>query len=232
MKLTEMNLDLASHLMYWWVETSTTRYDALKDPDVLFNTMFNDGGKSNFYLIPGLLFIVTDVIPGAVGTIYEAGLLTDKYNKAEAKQELISIVREYSLNRLSYMSPSPVTALSSALKNIGFKYEGRLKYSCIYNGLLADMDLYGFYSVMPEKARRRRGRRRDARKENALANRPSDFTVKQNGLHREEEGGRSSAGRNALGGAGNAGSDQTVNRPEGNSRHDSHGEFVQSASQI
>jgi hypothetical protein len=229
MKLTEMNLKLAEELMSWWINTGITRHDNLKDPDVLFNTMFNDGGKSQFYALPGLLFIVTDILPGVTGTLYEVGALKKNYDPKEAKHELVGIVKEFSLNRLTYSCPSAVTGLSSAMKDMGLKYEGRVKYSCIYNGILGDTDLYGFYSIMPERARRRRGRR-NARKEAPIANGTGNFAAEQDSFNGEEIRSRNPEGRDGSERENNAGSDETGSGSQDDSRHDSHGEQQQSAS--
>lgn len=160
-----MNLELAQEIMNWWAETEDSRVDEAKNPDVLYNALF-DGGKSQFYKIPGLLFIVTNITPEKSAVIYDIGIVQDKYDSKEAKNELISIVREYGLKRLTFASPSCVTQFAARLKALGFNYEGRMKHAAIYNGKLADIDLYGFYSVKPAN-RRRRGRR-NGRKESSF----------------------------------------------------------------
>lgn len=164
MKLTEMTLELAQDLMKWWMETEDSRIDEMKNPDVLYN-MFFDGGQSQFYLIDDLLFIVTNINPGRSAVVYELGILGNDYNQKEAKDELIKIVRDYDLKRLTFACSSCVNAFAAKLKPLGFKYEGRMRHAAIYNGKLTDIDLYGFYSVKPSK-RRRRGRR--AKQESTL----------------------------------------------------------------
>ena len=159
MKLTEMNLELAQNLMNWWIETGDSRIDEFKNPDLLYSLMFQDGGKSQFYAIPELLLIVNSIVAGKNAVIYEIGILGDGYDTREAKRELIEIVKEYNLKRLTFICPSPVTLFSTKLKDLGFKYEGRMRHAAIYNGKLCDVDIFGFYSVKPQ-SRRRRGRRK------------------------------------------------------------------------
>lgn len=157
MKIQEMNLELAQGLMNTWIETGDCRSDEMKDPDMLYNMLFNDGGKSQFYMIPGVVFILSHIIPGSSGVLFEMGM-QGIFDQKEAKKQLIEMVREYELKRLTFLTPSPITALSPVLKSIGFKYEGRMRHACMYNGKLSDVDIFGFYSVKPSK-RRRRGRR-------------------------------------------------------------------------
>ena len=159
MKITEMNLDLAKKLMNWWIETGDARVDEAKDPDMLYNSFF-DNGVTQFYTVPGALLMATNINPTAGAILYELGLLGESYDVVEVKNELISIVREYDLKRLTFACPSCVNAYSNILKPLGFKFEGRMKFAGTYNGKLCDIDLYGFYSVKPAK-RRRRGRRND-----------------------------------------------------------------------
>jgi hypothetical protein len=171
MKLTEMNLTLAQDLMNWWIDTSDERFDSWKNPDVLYNALFNDGGKAQFYQIPGVFIIATDIIPGNDANLFQMGLL-GQYDASEAKNELINIAREYKLNRLTFTAPSAVNAFLPALKSIGFKHEGRLRYAGVYNGQTSDVDIFGFYSIKPEKHRKRRGRR-NGRQKGSLKNRES-----------------------------------------------------------
>ena len=159
MKLTNMTLELAKNLMDQWIEEGDSRPDGQKDPDLLYHLLFEDGGKSQFYKTTNLLWILHEFQPAWGGGLFQLGMLTKDYDPKEGKKELISILREYEFKRLSFICPSPITAFAPKLREIGFKYEGRLKYSCVYNGKLADSDLYGFYSIKPETKRRRRGRR-------------------------------------------------------------------------
>ena len=154
-----MNLDLAKKLMNWWIETGDARVDEAKDPDMLYNSFF-DNGLTQFYCVPEALLMVTNINKGSSGILYELGILEGKYDVKELKDELISVVREYDLKRLTFACPSCVNAYSNILKPLGFKFEGRMKFAGTYNGKLCDIDLYGFYSVKPAK-RRRRGRRND-----------------------------------------------------------------------
>ena len=156
-------MELAENLMSWWIEDGDSKSDNLKNPDFLYNLMFQDNGRSQFYLIEGLLFIVSNIAGGSA-IVLELGLAEGKYDPKAAKNELINIVREHELHRLSFGCPSAVTAFYPKLKELGFKREGRLKYACNYNGKLADVDLFGFYSIKPEKHRRRRGRRNGKQK--------------------------------------------------------------------
>lgn len=174
MKIQEMNLELANQLMSWWIETGDCRSDEMKDPDFLYNLLFNDGGKSQFYAIPGVLFILSHIVPGSSGVVFEMGLQSI-FDAKEAKKQLIEMVREYDLKRLTFLTPSPITALSPTLKTIGFKYEGRMRHACMYNGKLADVDIFGFYSVKPNK-RRRRGRR-DKVQDKASSNQTSSASA-------------------------------------------------------
>lgn len=185
MKITEMSLPLAQELMKWWVDTGEARVDEAKNPDVMYRMLFQDGAMTQFYTIPGVLFILTSINTGASGILYEMGVLNEEYDAKEAKNELISIVREYDLNRLTFACPSCVTAYSGKLKALGFKFEGRMKFAATYNGKLSDIDLYGFYSIKPAK-RRRRGRR--GKQESAFQSdhRPGNLAVEQDSSHGEE----------------------------------------------
>ena len=193
MKLKEMSLPLAQELMKWWVDTGNARVDEAKNPDVMYRMLFEDGANTQFYSIPGVLLILTNIKPGSSGVLYEMGVLDEEYDGKEAKNALINIVREYSLKRLTFACPSCVNAYSGKLKALGFKFEGRMKFAATYNGKLADIDIYGFYSIKPAK-RRRRGRR--GKQESAIQgnNRPSDLTVGQDSSHGEETRGGSPEG--------------------------------------
>lgn len=189
-----MNLELAQNLLNWWIETGNHRIDEMKDPEVMWSLMFEDPSKPPFYSVSNVLFIVTNIVPGRSAVLYELGILDGDYDPKEVKRELINIVKEYELKRLTFASSSCVTGFAPKLKELGFKYEGRMKFAAYYNGKISDIDLYGFYSIKPAK-RRRRGRR-DGRKESTIQSnsRPSDSSVEQDSKNNEEARSGNSGG--------------------------------------
>lgn len=175
-KLQDMTLELLELLRAAWQKNGHNMADADRPLEVLDFLLFQDGGDSQWYEVPGHLawVYVRNVVPGLSADFHALNLEGERAFNVEQVRGLIrEIMREYGLRRLTMVLPAPVTQIQAAAVKLGFAIEGRLVDACIYEGQYTDGILMGFYRGnvekialspaargAPKRRRRRRSRRR------------------------------------------------------------------------
>lgn len=175
-KLQDMTLELLELLRAAWQKNGHNMADADRPSEVLDFLLFQDGGDSQWYEVPGHLawIYVRNVVPGLSADFHALNLEGERAFNVEQVRGLIrEIMREYDLRRLTMVLPAPVTQIQAAAVKLGFAIEGRLVDACIYEGQYTDGILMGFYRGnvekialspaargAPKRRRRRRSRRR------------------------------------------------------------------------
>jgi hypothetical protein len=118
---------------------------------------------------PQSFIYLTGVMPG-LGASFHALNLDGRRVLADLtglRQTVKEIMAENDLPRLVVYVPAPLTAVTRAAKDIGFKQEGRLRRATIFNGKATDLVVLGILfeelelgADLKKKRRRRRGRRK------------------------------------------------------------------------
>jgi len=175
-KIQDMSVALLQLLRAAWAKNGRHMADADRPPEVLEFLLFQDGGDSQWYEIPGHLawIYVRNVVPGLSADFHALNLEGEQaFNVEKVRGVVREIMREYDLRRLTMVLPAPVTNVAGAAARLGFQIEGRLVDACIYDGQFADGLVMGFYrgnvekvalspaaQAAPKRRRRRRSRRR------------------------------------------------------------------------
>jgi hypothetical protein len=138
-----------------WEANAPEMPDTLRDIDNLRFLLYEDGGRSQWYILDeddkDIVFFLTNVVPGLSATFY--GLNLHDAPIPKAREQLKEIMREFDLRRLTYTIPAPVVELARIAQRLGFWPEGRAKDAVIYNGEYTDMDWFGFYRSEVEDAK-------------------------------------------------------------------------------
>lgn len=136
-----------SELQKIWKKNAPEMPDTLRDVENLQFLLFEDGGRSQWYILDDddkdVVFFLTNVVPGLSATFY--GLNLQEAPRDLAIKQLREIMREFDLRRLTLTIPAPVVELQRIVTGLGFWPEGRAKDAAIYNGDYTDMDWFGFY---------------------------------------------------------------------------------------
>ena len=162
MQITNMTEEIYSALHELWEKNAARLPDELRDPDLLDYFLFQDGGSTRLYTVgqkPAVV-IVGEIKEGLSATVL---LLNHEFAEVgEILHELRQIIDELSLKRLTAQVPGPVKDVQRILEKIGFRREGHLRRSTIWNGRLCGTDVWGFYRDPTYEGRRRSNGTSDA----------------------------------------------------------------------
>ena len=169
MQITNMTEEIYSALHELWEKNAARLPDELRDPDLLDYFLFQDGGSTRLYTVghkPAVV-IVGEIKEGLSATVL---LLNHEFAEVgEILHELRQIIDELALKRLTAQVPGPVKDVQRQLEKVGFRREGHLRRSTIWNGRLCGTDVYGFYKDPTYEGRRSNGNRPSVRESRPAA---------------------------------------------------------------
>jgi hypothetical protein len=179
MKIREVNAAMLTDMRKLWVDSAPARADQFRDEELLRYFMMEDGGDSQWYVVPpASVIVINNVKPGLSADFLLMNGETPDY--PALRSELRQIMREYDLRRINWTSPANVTAWAKIARLLGFQPEGRLRDALTFDLNYVDAVIFGLHRSEVEygektiavtgpaqadlapkkKRRRRRGRRK------------------------------------------------------------------------
>ena len=162
MQIPEITPEVMYALFEMWAANGPRMPDAMRPPEVLEDFLVNDGGATRFYQVedqPSVV-MVGSIQPGLNAQVM---LLNHEFAELGAlMRELRGIIDEFELRRLTAQVPGPVKDVQRQLEAIGFRKEGHLRRSTLWNDRLVGMDLWGLYRDPARDQRYKNARQEEA----------------------------------------------------------------------
>lgn len=163
MQIPEMTEELYSALHDIWDSNAMRLPDEMRDPDLLDYFLFQDAGATKLYLVEPspTLIMVGDIKEGLSATVI---LLNHEHAEVgQILREMRGIIDEFRLKRLTAQVPGPVKDVQKTLERVGFRREGHMRRSTVWNSRLVGIDIWGMYKDPAFESRRANGREAHAR---------------------------------------------------------------------
>ena len=163
LELSQGTLDMLSEA---WQANALNMADDDR-PLARLETLLYNTPQTVWYQGPGRSWIYfTGVLPN-VGA-YMHALNLDGWAAVDVplvRKILLGAVQDYNIHRLTIALPEPAKAIQKAAQKLGFRLEGTMRESCIYNEKHVDVQILGqlrseMFSPLPKSRRRRRSRRK------------------------------------------------------------------------
>ena len=179
MKLTEATPEVLEKLESAWYRAQKRMEDVDRPIEVLAHVLTQT--DSQWYQLKGYdaWLYVRNIVPGRDASLHALNMDGKRaLDRDLIRRELLAIMREWDLRRLTAVLPAPVVDLKAILYWLGFEVEGRIRDACVFNQEFTDTEVFGILrrelehdlieEIAPppqkDKRRRRRSRRNRRRK--------------------------------------------------------------------
>lgn len=154
MLIDDMSLELFGAIQDIWQENEQRLPDNMRDPQIVESLLLKDNKATQWYMIAdtAALLVVGDINPELNASVL---LLNHEFAEiGEILHEMREVITALDLKRLTASVPGPVKDVQRALEQVGFRREGHLRRSMVWNGRLVGTDIYGLYRDPARESRR------------------------------------------------------------------------------
>jgi hypothetical protein len=157
-RITKLNKELLREVFLAWNSSAPRMFDEERSLDACINALTEELNSQWYALPKGAYMVLRNAVPGGAANVQF--LTTDGKvlpALAETQAALVEAMREFRLTRLNIVVPTSTEWRDYKL--LGFKHEGRIRKSVIFNGEKSDAEILGALEHEVGISRRRRRKR-------------------------------------------------------------------------
>ena len=176
-RLTELTPQLQQEIGAAWAATMPRMFDVERSMQALIIPIAEENNTQWYSLPNGNFMILRNAIVGGSASLQFLTLADETIPELEsAREQLVDAVKQYQLKRITVTYPTVLPWRD--FKLLGFKHEGRIRQSVLFNGEWIDAEILGALdNEIGISRRRRRKRYRAKNQENIDARTTERFTL-------------------------------------------------------